>query len=136
MEVYGRVRHLSILYKLLYVLMTARLLLPPGICICQSSAATARLLAEFLRTGMAVPTPEAEEDDRDDHAPGCPASKLSTGMGLLPATVLSTPDQPFTHAVPSADADAAPSFPAAGPVWPLSWPPGRSLYLTVCSLRI
>jgi hypothetical protein len=127
---------LSILYKLLYVLMAVRLLLPPGICICQSAAPAARLLAHLLQTGMDVPTPEAEEDERDDHAPGCPASKLSTGMGLLPATVLSTPDQPFTHGVPSADSDAAPSFPAARPVWPLSWPPGRSLYLTVRSLRI
>lgn len=68
-----------ILARILLVLLTIRLLMPPGICICQLTSTASNYLANVLGTETPAPI---EEDD--DHAPGCPASILSTGMGVSP----------------------------------------------------
>src|SRR3954453_1366552 len=60
-------------------LMVVRLLMPPGLCICQQTGGGAiRLLAP---AGTEFPP----EPEHDDHHPGCPASFLSLGLGVLPA---------------------------------------------------
>jgi hypothetical protein len=64
------------------VLMTIRLLLPPGICICTLNAGGARLLAMVL--GSEMPATLPDNHDEGDHAPGCPASALSWGLGVSP----------------------------------------------------
>src|SRR2546427_396383 len=56
-------------------------MMPPGICACQWASRASRLLADAL--GDEAPVAPLEHDD--DHAPGCPASDLSQGMGLQPA---------------------------------------------------
>jgi hypothetical protein len=65
---------------LLSVLITVRLLLPPGICICQWSSPAARLLIAVC--GQDSPVQDLPDDD--DHNPGCPASYLAVGMGVAP----------------------------------------------------
>jgi hypothetical protein len=59
------------LARALFVLLTLRLLMPPGICVCHLADTASR----------AAPAPETGEDD---HHPGCPASYLSLGLGLKP----------------------------------------------------
>ena len=71
---------MSILYRALLVLIVARLLLPPGICVCKLSSPAARLLVHAL--GGEAPAPQPDDHD---HLPGCPASDLAQGMGLQPA---------------------------------------------------
>jgi hypothetical protein len=61
----------AIVSRVLFVLLTLRLLMPPGICVCH--------LADTV--GRAAPSPE---NGGDDHHPGCPASYLSLGLGLKP----------------------------------------------------
>jgi hypothetical protein len=70
---------------ILFVLLTIRLLLPPGICVCQWHSPAARFIVGLLNTGKEVPPPPPPEKE-DDHEPGCPASKLAAGMGLRPAS--------------------------------------------------
>jgi hypothetical protein len=60
----------AIATRVLFVLLTLRLLMPPGVCVCH--------LADAV--GRAEPAPESG----DDHHPGCPASYLSLGLGLKP----------------------------------------------------
>jgi hypothetical protein len=67
--------------RVLLVLITLRLLLPPGICICNLSSPAAYLLSRAL--GGEPPAPEP--DHHDDHHSGCPSSYLSLGMGVQPA---------------------------------------------------
>jgi hypothetical protein len=66
---------------LLSVLITLRLLMPPGICVCKLSTPASRLLAAAC--GSELPAIPTEESD-DDHDPGCPASYLSQGLGVAP----------------------------------------------------
>jgi len=74
----------SILYRLLLVLMTVRLLLPPGVCICKMQAPAARFLILLFHSNRPIPV---DEHDDDHHADGCPASKNSVGLGLRPVHV-------------------------------------------------
>ncbi len=68
---------------ILMVLITIRLLMPPGICVCKWNSPAARFLVALLNTDREVPVEEDREDD--DHAPGCPASPLAVGMGVKPS---------------------------------------------------
>jgi hypothetical protein len=104
----------SIGRNLLIAGVFVRLLLPPGICICQSGAPLARLIAALL--GPVVPPAEAE--DEEDHDPGCPKSKLSAGMGLRPPVVLPAPpaacaDGPVLPVAASLDGTDQPLDPSA-----------------------
>ena len=72
-------------HQFLFVLLTIRLLLPPGICVCQWHSPAARMLVHFFGGTKEVPPPPPVENE-DDHEPGCPASKLAAGMGLRPAS--------------------------------------------------
>jgi hypothetical protein len=124
----------SIPYRVLFALMTLRLLLPPGICVCKWNSPAARILADLMQTGKDIPPPEPEDENND--APGCPASPFAAGMGLRPAPppplfldpALETP--PLLAVTPSvlrlAPATAEPS----------SEPPEDALYLTLRTLRI
>jgi hypothetical protein len=124
----------SILYRVLFVLMTLRLLLPPGICVCKWNSPAARILVDLLQTGKDIPPPEPEDENND--APGCPASPFAVGMGLRPASpaplfldpALETPL--LLEAMPSGFRLAS----ATGE--PTSEPPEDSLYLTLRTLRI
>ncbi len=71
--------HLRIL---LMVLLTMRLLMPPGICACKWTSPAARLLLSLAQSDRQLPN-DSESDD-DDHDPGCPASPLASGMGVKP----------------------------------------------------
>jgi hypothetical protein len=134
-ELYWREAGVSTLYRTLLVLLTVRLLMPPGICACTWSSPAGRLLADFLKTGKEVPLPPVE-DDRDDHAPGCPASPLAAGMGVKPSSEppprpALSPEQP-----PVFEVMQSVSPPLASAPEPVSWPPEEGLYLTLCALLL
>jgi hypothetical protein len=122
-------------HRILFVLLTIRLLLPPGICVCQWHSPAARFVVGLLNTGKEVPPPPPAEKE-DDHEPGCPASKLAAGMGLRPA---SQPPMP-----PSASLELvflSAQFPSSSTVrsdggLPIRRPSTSDLYLTVCALLI
>jgi hypothetical protein len=67
----------------LSVLITLRLLMPPGICVCKLSSPAARFLAAAWGAQLPPPPPPPTHTD-DDHAPGCPASSLAEGLGVAP----------------------------------------------------
>ncbi len=122
-------------HQTLFVLLTLRLLLPPGICVCQWHSPAARILAGMFNTGKEVPPPPPPENE-DDHEPGCPASKLAAGMGLRPAS-----QPPLPPAVtPEIVAEAAASVPLAvassAEEFPAYRPPDSALYRTVRALLI
>jgi hypothetical protein len=121
--------------QVLFVLLTIRLLLPPGICVCQWHSPAARFVVSLLNTGKEVPPPPPEEKE-DDHEPGCPASKLAAGMGLRPASPPALPPAALPEFLtgvavlaPSSHADNAQQIPGRRL-------PDTSLYLTVCALLI
>jgi hypothetical protein len=68
---------------ILSVLITLRLLMPPGICACKLSSPASRLLAAAWGAELPPPSPPPTHTD-DDHAPGCPASSLAEGLGVAP----------------------------------------------------
>jgi|GEM_PF-3078560 hypothetical protein len=72
------------LRALLMVLVGLRLLMPPGICACQWSSPAARLLIALTQSDRQIPTAPQRDAD-DDHDPGCPASPLAVGMGIVPS---------------------------------------------------
>jgi hypothetical protein len=74
----------------LLVLLTWRLLLPPGVCLCQFIHPAASLLARLL--GNEPPAPEPEEEG---HLAGCPASKLGPGLRAQPADPPAPPAPAF-----------------------------------------
>lgn len=78
---YGSFLPVSMPAQLLFVLMTLRLLLPPGICICKLTSPVSRA-AVLLLGGQPNGDPV---DLEDDHHPGCPASHLDSGLGVQPA---------------------------------------------------
>jgi hypothetical protein len=126
---------LASLNKTLFVLLTFRLLLPPGICVCQWHSPAARMLAGLFNTGKEVPPPPPPENE-DDHEPGCPASKLAAGMGLRPAS----PPPLLPGASPEPAAAALPPACPAGARpeadFPAFRPPESAVYLTVCALLL
>lgn len=120
---------------ILMALIVLRLLLPPGICVCQWSSPAARLLVALTKSDRKVP-PQHESDD-DDHAPGCPASPLAVGMGVRPPSEQAWP--------PALSFDPLPPLESAQPFAPLCRerenPPPTDfqhspLYLTVCALLL
>ena len=126
---------MSILYRILIALMALRLLMPPGICACKLSSPAARLLAAFLQTGLPQPAAPSDAED-DDHAPGCPASPLAVGMGLVPASHPILPPDLALERPPALDGaelalciDLPPSEAACGLA-------SEPLYLTLCALII
>ena len=122
-------------HQTLLVLLTIRLLMPPGICVCQWHSPAARMIVGWLKTGTEVP-PSPPEEKEDDHEPGCPASKLAAGMGLRPASPPPLPPAVSPEVVHVAQA-AASLPPAQFDSGYLTYrPPDLSLYLTVCALLI
>jgi hypothetical protein len=75
----------------LLVVLTWRLLLPPGVCLCQFIHPAATLLARIL--GHEPPAPEPEEDG---HLAGCPVSKLGPSLRAQP-------DEPPSPPAPALD---------------------------------
>jgi hypothetical protein len=67
---------------LLSLLITLRLLMPPGICVCTLSCPAAQLIIALCGAEPTSPPTPPEEDD--DHLPGCPASYLAAGLGVAP----------------------------------------------------
>jgi hypothetical protein len=122
------------LYQVLFVLLTMRLLLPPGICVCQWHSPAARIVAGWLGTGIEVPPPPPPEPE-DDHEPGCPASKLAAGMGLRPASPPPVVPAVSSEAVLVAVEPARAADLSSG-AFPTYRPPGSGLYLTACALLI
>jgi hypothetical protein len=119
--------------RLLILLIIARILVPPCMCLCKLEAPAARAIAWVL--GTATPDAPAEEQDHDHH-PGCPASYLSLGLGLRPlpflepeSLLLSLPS--FT---PSSPADTTPV--ARDPIGASGVPAGPPLYVRHCALTV
>lgn len=73
----------SALRAILMVLITLRLLMPPGICACKWTSPAACLLLAFTQSERQIPL-EQQRDNDDDHDAGCPASPLAAGMGVAP----------------------------------------------------
>lgn len=125
-------------HRILVVLVTLRLLMPPGICACKLGSPVSRFVATFIQTGkLALPPLEREDAEDDDHTPGCPASFLASGMGVAPPVepVLLTPllslDEPPVLTPAEAPAHATPE-----PTDALARAPDDPLYLTLCALVI
>lgn len=124
--------------KILFVLVTLRMLMPPGICACKLSSPAARFVQTFLETGrLTLPPLERDDIEDDDHSPGCPASFLATGMGVHPPVepVILTP-LPALDRPPVFLAVEGPVEVALQPVETLAHPPDDPLYLTLCALVI
>jgi hypothetical protein len=124
------------LWRILFVLLSLRLLMPPGICACKLSSPAAKLLAAaFGGTPVSLPG-DSTEDDRD-HSPGCPASDLAQGMGVAPP---SGPGNLDLASAPHSDLAPAPLLvslsPGAGPAEPLFGALDDPLFLTHCALLI
>lgn len=120
---------------LLIVLIVLRLLMPPGICACKWSSPAARLLVAFLQSERDIPNPDDPNDKDDDHEPGCPASPLAAGMGVVPPSEPSLPpslslDMPLPPLVVSSHFAVATQ--TAVPIR-FETPP-NPLYLTQCAL--
>jgi hypothetical protein len=121
-----------LLFRMLCVLICVRVLCPPDVCLCASSAVPARALAFLFQTGKDVPPPPHEHDD--DHDAGCPCSPLDTGLGLRPSHV----QHAIAFVVPSLDATKTLLLSVSyqtQPV-PLAWPSDAYLYLTQCCILI
>jgi hypothetical protein len=121
------------LKHILFALLFLRLMAPPGICLCKvSSPATA-----FFADLFGKDAPPTEQDDDDDHAPGCPASKLSEGMGLRPANVAPPDDDGVMVSLPPPEHRLTGSASLSSDPYDTPDQPGEScLYLTLCALRI
>ena len=97
--------------RLLVLLILARLIVPPSMCLCKLEAPASRAIAWVLG---AKPIDLPRDDDDDDHDPGCPASYLSLGLGLKPIPVIEP--ELGSVSVPV----STPSLPAIPLVVPLS----------------
>jgi hypothetical protein len=118
------------------VLITLRLLMPPGICACKWSSPAARLLVALVQSERVVPNAN-DSDNEDDDAPGCPASPLAVGMGVKPPSEpVLPPDLSIDTPLPPQE---APSFfsVCAETVAPLLFDaPAHPLYLTLRALLV
>ena len=124
---------MSILSRLLVLLIIARILVPPCMCLCKLQAPASRAVAwVFGKEASDLP----HEEDDHDHYPGCPASYLSLGLGLKPMPFLEpepsvsslpsyTPFLPATTTILAPDSVRAMSFPADPP-----------LYVSHCALTV
>jgi len=115
------------------VLIAIRLLMPPGICVCQWSSPAARLLIALVQSEREVPV----EDDRDDdHAPGCPASPLAVGMGVKPSAEPPQPPGLSLDLPPLESAQPLSSVFNDTTVTVYLGPPPNPLYLTLRALLL
>jgi hypothetical protein len=128
---------------LLVTLTLGRLLLPPGICVCKLTAPASRLLILLLRAKPPALPANPSNEPEEDHAPGCPASILSTGMYVKPSEVPTRPaltfDHPLRPGLLESTAIVVPPSQSQQRWEPLeSWqaPPDDPVYLTTCSLLI
>lgn len=127
--IYGGASTVSILQPLLLAAIILRLLMPPGVCVCKLSSPAVRLLS--LALGGEAPVLAPEHDDHDHH-PGCPASGLTEGLGVQPASVQ------LDHPTPSLDSPI--QFPALTPLSTTSpdldhalFPRTTPLYVSRCA---
>jgi hypothetical protein len=115
----------------LLALLTWRLLLPPGVCLCQLGHPAAVLLARLL--GNKLPAPEPEDENHHQH--GCPASRLGPSLRPQPPD----PPSPPTAAAPD-HAGLGPNLAALIEEFTLAdqTPPDGTipLFLALCALRI
>ena len=123
---------MPILSRLLVLLIFARILVPPGMCLCKLEAPASRAVAWVL--GSDAPDLPLDHHD-DDHHPGCPASYLSLGLGLHP--------MPFMEPLPPFLSHPAytPSLSATALVVPLSiratdFAADPPLYVSHCALTV
>ena len=124
---------MSIRSRMLFVLIGLRLLMPPGICACKQSGPAADLLVQAL--GKQAPPRPAPPQKDDDHAPGCPASYLSQGLGVAPPPGPGALDPgPGQLLAPAPTAPAALIAHFTLPPEPHARPPGEALYLAHCAL--
>jgi hypothetical protein len=123
------------LHRILFVLLTIRLMLPPGICVCQWHSPAARLVVGLLNTGKEVP-PSPPVENEDDHEPGCPASKLAAGMGLRPASPAQLPPAVSPEIVAVSETPVQLPVVGSDGDFHTRRPSGADLYLRVCALRI
>jgi hypothetical protein len=123
----------SILTRVLFVLLTLRLLVPPGICLCKLSSPASRLLASALGNDLPPPPAESEPDDHHHHD-GCPASPLSQALGLRPAGP-GPIELPLVALLPVLD-DVASTGASVSPLeLPLAAAPRPPLCVSYCALR-
>ncbi len=122
------------LRRFLLLLLMGRLLLPPGICLCQEGSPATRLFLSVIDPQRELPPPSPEEDD--DHDPGCPASQLAAGMGLhLPLVSLLPPLPDALLELPELILPAPPEpHPTASTFGPS--PPPLPIYLQDCAVLI
>jgi hypothetical protein len=123
---------LSRRFRILNLLIVVRLLVPPGVCVCDLPCLAAALPGVVLQCDEDAPP----EHEHDEHAPGCPCSPLSAVLGLRPSPA----PPPAVAAValsPDLAADAPP-LSAHDEPRPLSGarPAESPLYLTHCSLLV
>ncbi len=95
---------------LLLILLTMRLMVPPGICLCQLAG-------------------EAHHDGHDD---GCPSSPLAAAMGLKPAA----PEIDLPSAALDTPSGPLPFSSRPLPVARLAFPTAPPAYLSGCALLI
>lgn len=119
----------------LSLLITVRLLMPPGICVCTLSAPASRMLLALFAQEVPPPAPVADEDDQNHH-PGCPASFLAVGMGVAPPSGPGFIDLPLTGTTPNA---IAPTITFPGHIVPFpcdALDSGAPLYEAHCALLV
>ena len=117
---------------LLSVLITVRLLMPPGICICQWSSPAARLL--IAACGQELPVKDLPDDD--DHHPGCPACFLAIGMGVAPPSGPGPIELPLTGLTCG---ETSVSITSSNDLFPLPEAiplPAAPLYVEQCALIV
>ena len=118
--------------RLLVLLILARLLVPPSMCLCKLEAPASRAVAWVLGS---KPIDLPHDDHDDDHHPGCPASYLSLGLGLKPIPVVEPELGSVSVPVPP------PSLPAITLVVPVSirtihFAADPPLYVSHCALTV
>jgi hypothetical protein len=112
--------------KLLSLLATVPLLLPPGVCLCHADC--------VQRLGWPDPSDVEPTDHHDNHLPGCPSDGqpvVAMAAAKLPAPLTAQPALPDAPPV----VDAAPQTASTPP----AYAPGPSdppIYLIVRALRI
>jgi hypothetical protein len=116
------------------VLITVRMLMPPGICACKWTSPAARLLLALAQSERQIPTPS--ESDDDDHDAGCPASPLAVGMGVKPPC---EPLLPPALALDPPSLESTPTPLSIATETPVSFRFDSShspLYVTFCALLV
>jgi hypothetical protein len=114
-------------------MMILRLLVPPGCCLCQLKSPAAEVLASLVGKALPPALPEPPEDE--NHHDGCPASFVSTGLGLRPAAVTVLPPGFLDLPTPTADLPTAPVELLAPLTQLAESPASQPLFVQHCALR-